>query len=1085
MAGWDSCAADLLRGRLDANQQPGASEAEAPAEAGEVVDEADAPWNSRKSRRIGNRTNRFGSKVFRAALREVSLESPEQGERRAVQQGRGQQHAIVRALQRGAAQGCSAASDTASSTIQAIMSVGTHLRQKVALLAAKHFGWRTEKSAAALSGVGDEASTRGKLDLLDEDSCKPMSAEVVETVTERLLFSYGTRPQTALVAEAEKLSISKDSLRNKLLEVASAVQLASTQAWNMWLHRMQQLEQEKIVKCLLSLTSRTYDETPLKVNVSQAQGSASSGVGSIAKILQTRLKVGWLYEVTDPDHQEFGKMIFVHGWVPTQLQILERTTAKDISKAQLDILAEVSDGSIVMPSGCFQVSVASADRYSANGAAERAITSKRVGETPLRLPCLVHMASGSSTWMLHVVEEHVSAMVAAGLVIGQLSGYRALRKLLGDEICSMLVLCDGDAPGGDVQSYRVQVYDTYLSLNLSGEDTISAWRQKRAVQRAILDRFICGNLQDTENVFFFTKGVPMDRETAMHIVRRHIVPALLPGPIRVFPRHRWFGGELCIDGLGLLAAHHGLLQRVLLKLTKDVVSAPPVSSWQTLLQASGWDGAVENLVAEYPQADEAENADAEEPVVAVEAAPQVSAADMAAGASLDWATLNRSFKKKLRSWAETADVHVLSLMRSAMTVIVTLLQRFLARAKSKWDLQQQRKMASTGSRSYRLTEIFLGRDILEALVSLQVRFRQEIAALPVQSRNMQNRVLAFKLFARAAGAIHWFLRRQHDKCPYLVFGLLDPVSRSDVAGRLEKLPLCMRDAFTHEFLQRYPKSARMTSKKALHQLHGIALLADVDISTIECRHAAVRRILMARSTSKQVGVEVLSADYLCRQMDAKMTEMAETLGILQHQREMHGILSIRQKRKKRKQLEQKKKKKPKRTGGGGRQRAFFRARLRGRKFSGYAEQRTVMRQLHQELRHLSRAENQEFARLGWFGTLSHRAGNPSFGLHGPAEAVDPPGMALAALPAAQDLAVSAVCAVVQETKSAQKEMVLREASSELQLQAALSMHVAEDESLQRLAAIMPKFWPEERYAFAADVFPSVSWNGAAAEVAQA
>ena len=219
----------------------------------------------------------------------------------------------------------------------------------------------------------------------------------------------------------------------------------------------------------------------------------------------------------------------------------------------------------------------------------------------------------------------------------------------------------------------------------------------------------------------------------------------------------------------------------------------------------------------------------------MEAAPQVSAADMAAGASLDWATLNRSFKKKLRAWAEKTDVHVLSLIRSAMTVIVTLLQRFLARAKSKWELQQQRQMVSTGSRSYRLTEIFLGRDILEALVSLQGRFRKELPALPVQSRTMQNRVLAFKLFARAAGAIHWFLRRQHDKCPYLVFGLLDPVSRSDVAARLEKLPLCMRDAFAHEFLNRYPTSKDMTSKKALHQLHAIALLADVDISSIECR----------------------------------------------------------------------------------------------------------------------------------------------------------------------------------------------------------------------------------------------------------
>ena len=616
MAGWDACVADLLTGRPDANQQVGASAesvAEAPAEAGQVADEADAPWNSRKSRHPRNRKNRFGGHVLRAALHEVSLETPEQGERQVLQQGHGQQYAIVNALQRGAAGGASFVSHAATGTIQSIMSVGTHLRQKVALLAAKHFGWQTEKSAAALSGPGDEASHEGKLALLDEDSCPVTSAEVLQKVSQRLLFSFGTRPQTALVAEAEKLSISSFALRNRLVEVASAVQLASTQAWNMWLHRMQQLEKEERVTCLLAVTSRTYDETPLKVHVSQAQGSDSSGSGSIAKILQTRLKVGWLYEVTDPDHKEFGNMVFVHGWVPTQLQVLERTTAKDISKAQLDILGEISDGSTVMPSGCFQVNVASADRYSANGAAEKAITSKRVVETPLRLPCLVHMASGSCTWMLHVVEEHVSAMVAAGLVIGQLSGYRALRKLLGDEICDMLILCDGDVPGGEVQSYRMEVYDMFLSLNLSGEDAISAWRQKRAVQRAILDRFICGNLQDTKNVFFYTKGVPMDRTTACQVVRRHIVPALLPGPIKVFPRHRWFGGELCLDGLGLLSLHHGLLRRVLLKLTKDVEAAPPVANWHNLLQASGWNGAVDSLVASLPQADGAENADAEEP----------------------------------------------------------------------------------------------------------------------------------------------------------------------------------------------------------------------------------------------------------------------------------------------------------------------------------------------------------------------------------------------------------------------------------------------------------------------------------------
>ena len=226
MAGWDACVADLLTGRPDANQQVGASAesvAEAPAEAGQVADEADAPWNSRKSRHPRNRKNRFGGHVLRAALHEVSLETPEQGERQVLQQGHGQQYAIVNALQRGAAGGASFVSHAATGAIQSIMSVGTHLRQKVALLAAKHFGWQTEKSAAALSGPGDEASHEGKLALLDEDSCPVTSAEVLQKVSQRLLFSFWNEASDSIGCR------SREGCRSRVLH-------SGTDLWK-WLQR--------------------------------------------------------------------------------------------------------------------------------------------------------------------------------------------------------------------------------------------------------------------------------------------------------------------------------------------------------------------------------------------------------------------------------------------------------------------------------------------------------------------------------------------------------------------------------------------------------------------------------------------------------------------------------------------------------------------------------------------------------------------------------------------------------------------------------------------------------------------------------
>ena len=369
------------------------------------------------------------------------------------------------------------------------------------------------------------------------------------------------------------------------------------------------------MKCIMLVVSRTYDETPIKIRLSNSSRPSkrrreqlASGEqqkeenGAVtAKVLQTRLKVGWLLQVTDAASKHCNRMVFFHGVLPTRLQALEHTKAEDICSAQLKILAELSNKGCEVSPDCLQVHVASADRYSANGAAERGIQARRLLETPLRLPCLVRMVSSCSTWMLHICEEHVSAMISLGLVLSSGGMMNKFRGHVCEEICSKLVLVNRDPPAGDVAAYRHQVYDQFLSLNLCREETKTCFKRRRAVQRAVLNKYVCGNLQDPNHFFLYTRGQQMDMAQARQLVKLSIVPALLPRHIGIFPRHRWFGGETVVDALALLESHHRILVPALLRLTQDVSKVSSSVGERLEMALDGWDGAAQSVADLHSQ----------------------------------------------------------------------------------------------------------------------------------------------------------------------------------------------------------------------------------------------------------------------------------------------------------------------------------------------------------------------------------------------------------------------------------------------------------------------------------------------------
>jgi hypothetical protein len=100
----------------------------------------------------------------------------------------------------------------------------------------------------------------------------------------------------------------------------------------------------------------------------------------------------------------------------------------------------------------------------------------------------------------------------------------------------------------------------------------------------------------------------------------------------------------------------------------------------------------------------------------------------------------------------------------------------------------------------------------------------------------------------------------HAGYPFKLFSLLDPHKNvPKVAAEVKADSSCLYDWFTADFVKRHPDLA---SAEALATLEAVAAIAMVGIPHIEARHASLRRIKNAASTTWSVSLQLLSA-YFC------------------------------------------------------------------------------------------------------------------------------------------------------------------------------------------------------------------------------
>ncbi|CAE7475668.1 unnamed protein product [Symbiodinium sp. CCMP2592] len=842
-----------------------------------------------------------------------------------------------------------------------------------------------ELSIAQQHAGADESRSEKRADESEEGDAD-ISASALQDFIARVLDS-GPRPQTALVADAEALGIATRSFSRNLIALASATHLCSSASWSLHCRMLKERIDDGTLKVRLLLRHRVYDETPVRLRVPPAMNDSRglrAADSCLAKVLQTKFRIALLLEDVAS-----GQFACHHAPLHVPLQALESTTGEDLATSQIAMHRHLEEVESLGAHCDLRVNIATADRYSGNLRAEELLHTLLPHDIPTRFPCQVHDTSRAMTWQTAPVSETVTGMISTALVLGSAGTLSKFRQILAEEIEARLQIHVGDIPGGEIEDYRLAVYNLYLSLNLAKSSDKRLNRRKRLVQRKVLNYFLAMDIQDETQVTLCTHGHLVDPAQAMWLVRRFIVPALVPEGLRLFARHRWHGGELSIDWCGLLQAHHGLLKPVLLRLLGPVSMISPIadpSSGLALADDSdvheGWQTLAVDMLSRHGQRETMEAAQAADAVAGS------SAAALSNDAEQRLADFNTAAKAKVRAWISSADLNVFAILRTALNPVVDLVFLYLHISSDKWRNHQEWSLCQGKERSYKLTEVFFGHGFTEAKHRVEKVFHSGVPALAQAGLTQANKNLLFRHLAVWVGGLS-------------LLGRLICALEHNLGAIRQQLKPCQVDILSQWFLDTFPSASKLQSDLCRAMVHSIAACVSVDVAEVECRHAQVRKLLTAKGQTWDTLLETLSADLLVRQVAKAQADDAEVLDRLafykthpapdedafcefKQQREMrvqaHKKHARAAKAKQRANALKKKQRKRilKQPPQGGAQRAFMHQELPKASRQDWKNRGALFKRVNAAFHRLTAAEKQRFSELGQAGTDSARAGSKAF-----------------------------------------------------------------------------------------------------------
>ena len=533
---------------------------------------------------------------------------------------------------------------------------------------------------------------------------------------------------------------------------------------------------------------------------------------------------------------------------------LEQTTTEVEIRVLKDIQKRVPELQRFCNDFSLNIRVPVIDRYSANIKAEKVLLSENPGMVTALFPCDVHRQSTCVKNALKVSEATVSGVLNIGLMLEETGSVAKLQQILRDIFLERLEVVFDAPPRGWVEDHRRQLLDLCCPVE-HGKGSLELNKKRQL----ILNHFANSDLTSESIRHYCRFNCCESVQATARYFATFVAWALAPHKPGVLSRKSWTGADVSFSWCTLMSGCWNLLPEVLKRYIGNVDRQLPEPSGHGDGDDDEEIAAVLGLLAAQADAQAAADEGAEDAEPAQGCAdPRVE--EGAGQSEVDWAALNRARKKKVAAFVSSAALtENLVISLQALMVGLGLLYSGLALADREWETEQMRQVARGMSRSYRVLEAATGQLKQTSWKRLLQRMFLPPLALGPASQCRQPRSHLFRLLSKWVCNTEWSLWKEHRLFPYALFRILNGDAEAVYA-----MPVCLRDSLAHAFMQRYPTPGDAAQPEARAMLQSLALVAEVDISNIECGHSSIREYTQMRGRGHLPDFAEVSARALCR-----------------------------------------------------------------------------------------------------------------------------------------------------------------------------------------------------------------------------
>lgn len=242
------------------------------------------------------------------------------------------------------------------------------------------------------------------------------------------------------------------------------------------------------------------------------------------------------------------------------------------------------------------------------------------------------------------------------------------------------------------------------------------------------------------------------------------------------------------------------------------------------------------------------------------------------------AEVNAHHRQKALAWLASEPLPRSLMARTLLVPLQRLQRRYIWVGSPAWERHEAAKEARAGgeagsslSRTYPIVLAAEGCLEDEASAGIRALLAEHTlwSIMPEQASTAKQIGLAFRMVSRAGGLLHRELRFTHDRFPFKLFLL---IKNPEMAKAMKDERSCSRCSFTKEFMAKYD----LEDPAVRYILLLMAKMLRMTIADVECRHAAVRRLL-TRVQAKQFDLEVAGAHWVAQRLRRRRADHV-TLG---------------------------------------------------------------------------------------------------------------------------------------------------------------------------------------------------------------